>query len=87
VVTVCSRINWPLSIHGEKPSLALETHREDRRGAAVAEMDEVAKSRSLKSRSRIWGLWLQVVDPNGDALGSEKEAMANYGWTAPYHLS
>jgi hypothetical protein len=79
VVTFCGRIYWALSIHGETPSPALETNREDRRGAAVAEADEDGKSRSLKSRSRTRGLWWQVVGPNGDALGSGKEAMANYG--------
>jgi hypothetical protein len=74
-------IYWARSIHEETPTLALETN-----GAAVEEAHEVAKSCSLKSRSRIRGLWLQVAGLDGDAPGSGKEENACYGWTAPYRL-
>jgi hypothetical protein len=83
VGTFWSRILLGLQhTHGD----SLETNGEDFRGAAVAGAHEVAKSCSLKSHSRIWGLWLQVAGLDGDALGSEKEEKAYYGWTAPYHL-
>jgi hypothetical protein len=86
VGTFWGRIYWDCSTHGETLTLALETNGEDCRGAAVAGAQEVAKSCSLKSRSRIRGLWLRVAGLDGDALGSEEEEKAYYGWTAPCHL-
>jgi hypothetical protein len=62
-----------LQQHGNTLTVALETNGEDCRGAAVAGAHEVAKSCSLKSRSRIRGLWLRVAGLDSDALGSEEE--------------
>jgi hypothetical protein len=86
VGTFWGRIYWARSIHGETPTLALETNGEDRRENAVEEAHEVAKSCALKHRSRIPGLCLQDAGLAGDGCGSEKEEKAYHGWTVPWHL-
>jgi hypothetical protein len=84
--TFWGRIYWNCSTHVETLTVALETNGEDCRGAAVAGAHEVATSRSLKFRSRIRGVWLRVAGLDSDALGSEEEEKAYYGWTAPCQL-
>jgi hypothetical protein len=87
VGTFWGRIYWARSIHGETPTLALETNGEDRRGYAAGEAHEVANSCALKDRSCIPGLLcLQDAGLAGDGLWVGERKKAYDGWTAPCHL-